>query len=520
MLVSVGGPRHCRRRGVSGILSALILFALVFTVGFSFFVNVNNGNQMVDQANANRLAASHSQSLENLTLAPALTGSTLTLRVHNIGGVSSTIVAAFVTNQTGRMYTSPSTGSPYMTRHTDLSIDLPLTLTVGEDTAQMTGCLAGNCNIAFNSTTYVKGRSVLLSVLTQYGNVFSAAYPLTTVTEVTNSTLNVTNQTNIIYCLDCQTSSIGGGSTLDATITATPSPVQTGATITATVQFWDSSSDFDISGVNVTITAMRSGSASVTPIGGNCGGVFSAPKESGGVPNYKSCTATFTANAGYPGGTVVFGVAVVGCYQDGSHDNCPAGAPTGAVVSAAAASNPVQIGNILTFGPWSINFNYFEYTAKQQQTRSPAGVIPDSYTYVAFYINLTNTYTAPLRILDYSYLQFISPGTEVDQYIVNSTSYGGSTPTITAANSCTDSPPLAPTGTGCATVNPGQSVIIEFAGKSTASSGSNWGWGTSYSGGTNVGNTAQIIIAYALQTSPGVYSIYAQNIPFESVFIE
>jgi hypothetical protein len=513
-----------RRRAVAGILAALILFAMLLTVGISYFLLINSSQQAADEAAATRQSSAHGLSQEQLSLTPVLSGSTITLDVANSGGVSSTIVAAYVTSQSGLIF-SATDGKSYFTGTPDLTYSLPLSLNVGESTTQMAGCAAAGCNLVFQSYTYTSG-TVLLSVLTQDGNVFSTQYPssfLTTITDIsgitsvlsTTETLSdivtssvttyVTSDTTTISCYACTTTAVAGGNILVVTITASPSPVQTGQTITDSVTVWDYSA-YQATGVTVTVGSEESGTGSVTATGGTCATSLTISAESS-----KSCTATYSADAGGGGGTAVFNAYAVGCIQTGTNVNCITGTT---IQSATSTSNPVQIGNLVSVGPWALDFNYFDYTAVGHTTPSAAAIISGSDDYVGLQVNVTNTYNAPLTLLDYSYLQFISPGSDVNEFIVSSFSYSG-TPSFTQYT-CTDSPPSAPTGT-CTTVQPGHSVILDFAASSYGTN--SWDWSTSDPGGDNVGCTVQIILAYSLQSGTS-YQIYAQNVPFQSVFIQ
>lgn len=530
-------PKLVKRRAITSILAALILFAMIFSVGLAYFTAVNSNQALNNAAAAERQSSANGLGQEKLSLVPTVCGTNLCLEVANSGGSSSTIVAAFITTQSGSLWQA-SDGKVYLTSPTDLSIggsstlELPLSLSVGQNTSLMS-CSTYGCDLIFSSYTYTTGSTILLSVLTKDGNVFSVQYPpsLTTATEisdvtsdittvesltdtVTSSVTNiVTDTTTTIGCYACSDTAIAGGDTLVVTIVGTPSPVQTGGTIDVEVTVSDYSS-YAANDVSVTLSYDEVGTATLGTQGGTCGSSLSVSADSS-----TSCTATFVANSNAFGGTVVFQGYVVGCVQTGSSTTCSAGTgggPGTTITSATSSSNPVQVGSLLSVGPWSPNFNYFKYTAANEHTETNAAIIPDTATYVTIYVQVTNTYNSTLDLLDYSYAQFISPGSDVDAYIVSGVSYSGSTGTITAT-SCTDTPPSAPTGT-CVAVAPGSTVTVEFAASSAG--GTTWEWGNADQGGTNIGTTVQIVMAFSYQTSSGSYAIGAQNIPFQSVYVQ
>jgi flagellin-like protein len=68
-----------RKRAVSGILAAVILFAMLFTVGTGFFLFANTQNNFYDQALSARNTAQKNQLSESLAL------NTIPLTDGNIG---------------------------------------------------------------------------------------------------------------------------------------------------------------------------------------------------------------------------------------------------------------------------------------------------------------------------------------------------------------------------------------------------------------------------------------------------
>ena len=57
-----------RRKAVSGIVAAIILFAAIFTTGATLFLFVNSSNQLASQASANAANAQLEASQEKLLI--------------------------------------------------------------------------------------------------------------------------------------------------------------------------------------------------------------------------------------------------------------------------------------------------------------------------------------------------------------------------------------------------------------------------------------------------------------------
>ena len=359
--------------------------------------------------------------------------------------------------------------------------------------ASVTGCDIG---ISKSSFLYTPHSTVLVSVLTSLGNVFSIPYPTPSLNTLKNvivinqnqfnqeninqNQVDIVNQSETIGCSQCNFFLVAGGNILVTQITATPSPVANGKTINVTATVWDYSS-YSAVDANVTLKSVYTGAASVLPDISASGERCGAKEASIAQEGFYVFTCTFTAQvSGTSYGFVSFIGSAQACAQTGNTTTCSGGV---LVTSATVVSNPVQVGNAISFGPWQSNYYFFTYTAKSQTTQSPAAAVASSDHYVAFYVKLVNTYTEPLTILDGSYLQFVSPGTDVSEYMVNGSAIKyTATPTFTA-NGRSDSPPVAPvdsvSGENCLTVDPGDSTTLLFAAASSGSGTWEWGSGTS-----------------------------------------
>lgn len=534
---------HRRRRAVSGIIGAVVLFALVFTAGAGFFITVNNYRHSVDVVNAGRESFVQQASSENLAMVARLSKSAdpwgnksdLFLSIANAGGVSSTVVGVFVSAPNGSIVSTSTVHPPshFLSAYGDLNLSLPLTLVPGTNASQLRGCVKGSdasgCDIGISHASFIYANGTyVVSVLTSLGNVFSVEYPAPHFTTLKNfyivqpssESLEVVDQslvnqylldeTGVVGCYGCFTNVAAGGNILVTLIMAGPSPVQDDNSINviATVSNY---SPYGATEVAVSLNTLYSGPVSVSPSAPS-GSPVSCPPTTGGTTTSIAAGASATFECSFvavanPGpGTVTFAGTASGTVD---------GAP---VSSSVASSNPVQIGSIVMIGLWQPNYYYFDYTAgapSSQHTPSPASVIPHSDSYVALDVEVTNIYNEPLTLLDGSYIQFVSPGTDIDEYIVQSVQYTGTTGTITQYGCTTSS------GPSCIVVQPGQSVDLVFAACGAGSATWQWQSGPNLCGGTigyPIGNSVDIILEYAFQTSYGV-NLYAENIPFQSVFI-
>ena len=542
------------------MLGAVILFALIFTAGAGAFEFVNQYKHNVDVTDASRMAFLQQAHSENLTMYVSLSTSPdpwsqtgdLYVSVSNTGGTPSTIVGVFVSAPNGSI-TSNSMVNP--TSHFlslegtelqkgDLNLTLPITLGLGVSTSQLKGCVAGRtgCDVGISKSSFnYNGGTVVVSILTSLGNVFSLEYPTPRFLTVKNMfTVNPTlesynivdqslinqfllSQSGVVGCYGCLTDEAAGGNILVTLITASPSPVQDGGTISVIATVWNYS-PYPATGVGVTLSPYYTGSATVQ-YGGvtvSSGSVVSCGSSTGIASQGSAVfSCSFIARSGGATGTVTFAGSALGCITTGTTTTCSNGATAS---SSIASSNAVQVGSTASLGLWQLSYYYFTYTDYQHQTQLPASIVAHTDTYVAYYVQVTNIYNATMDLLDGSYMQFVSPGSEVNAYIVqpgvpvtSTINYGTK---VFTAYGCTDAPPSAPTdsvsGSSCIAVSPGQTVTLVFA--ASGAGLSTWGWGSSYSGGSNVGTTVDIILEYALLSS-GAYSLHAENIPYQSVFI-
>ena len=489
-----------KRRGISGIFVALILFALLFTVGANYFAFVNTANISTYQANAARQDALLQGRQEKLAIGVSLSGaSTLVVSASNLGGVTTSIASIYLTDTTGKTINPPGVMGQASTNFS--AAQWPLTLNVGAQSSAVSGCVAGKtgCNIALTAYSYVSG-NLFVKVVTGRGNTFSAQYPPMVATSIGSNALVVTMNayptpplTQVFTCTGCITLLVtvyNFASTPVSSVALSPNPPNSQLTGTATVS------------------------------GGNCGpatpsSTIPGYSGSGAAPSI-TFTCTWNAQTGAVGGFASFS----GYAQ---------GTLSGVLISSAlAVSNIIQIGgssNVTTQGAFSVNFFFLKSSSCQN---APAGVIgsysyashcntsptpmppaslgnlPGAATisagsnyYVAFYVQITNNYPATLEILPYTFLQLDAShpppvvGNETDFWLAGDVPTYNSTlhyypnycfaagcaanklPTLTAyaGNEVT----CASTPTNCIEVGYGKSVTLTLA--ACGYGATNWDWG-------------------------------------------
>jgi len=489
----VGG----RRRGVAGLIMAALLFAIIFTAGLSYLLFQSQADRSSYSANALALQAGRLASSEQIAFCaesvsgspPATscrspnTGSALTVTVNDTGGFPVSVVSWFVKNNATGIIVSP----PGV-----VQLASPVNLDVGSSTS-----------FPLTGYSYTSGL-VLVSLVTSRGSVFTVQYPLSaTVTKTIQSstTTTVTGPGS------------GGGNSLVVVMSALPFQAFSGVTITDNVTLFNYSNVLLTGATLVPAqpTYNLTGTAGLTPTG--CSAAYTPPHQvpdpTGTIPAWSgSGTAphiyflcTYTASTGQVGGLASFS------------GGAKAVQGTNTIYSAQATSNLVQIGGLTNpnaQGAFVSNFFFFKYSSCTQISPScktnfvsPPNVnnflqsdiiSAGSNYYVAFYLSITNTYSKPLPLLQYTFEQFeAGDGNESDWWLV------GTTPTMTSGTyypnyPASGTPTLTaypmdcgavnsnnvPTDSNCIYVNPGQTVTITLA--ACGPSVSKWDWGSSQYG--------------------------------------
>jgi hypothetical protein len=503
-----------KRPGISGILAAVILFAMLFVSGMGYLLFVNQSDLSVSQANAGRQNAQLLAGKEILFPKVVLSGaSTLVVSANNTGGTTVTISYIYVENNTGRLVNPPGFMGP--SGGTNATAVWPISLSIGQSTQSLKGCVAGKtgCNIALTGYTFV-GSPVTVEIVTSSGNTFGIQYPPPATQSAQGDALVVK-----MVVTPPQTLSCTAPSCITNTVTVynyAPAPVSSVVLTPATP------------------TASVTGTATV--FGGSCSAAVPSTTIPGyagvGNPSSITFTCTYSAQTGSVGGLASFWGSATGVLNGG-----PAS-------SAEAVSNSVQIGgssNVPTQGAFAANYFFLKfsactngpsgplgsYTYASACTTNPVSMPPASVSalangnyisgigdyYVAYYAQVTNNFNATLPIIDNSYL-FMDPGisTEAYSFLVGTATnpqvpyypnycsgvgcLANKLPILTGyaatAATCAESAPLynPPPPTTCIDVAPGQTVTLTFA--SCGFGSSNWVWGgTAYA--TKLDNSAGCI---------------------------
>lgn len=518
------------RKAIAGVLATIIVLAAVFAIGVGFMVYQSQTTLSATLANNNRESSIQQASLEKLSLSPSLSGSTLTVGVTNRGGVSTTIVDAFVSNSNGVLQ------SPGM-----ISNPCPqATLNIGS---------AGSCPLS--GYTYTTG-SVFLSVVTARGNTFTVEYPPTTSTSTVTVTTSTVSTSALPYV------GIGSNALVIDMVASPPVAFTCTGCVTDTVTLYNYQSSGPLTNV-----ALNPNPPTYTLCTGNVPGctatlipptACSGPYYSNGAPDsndsihaysgsgvaysiYYVCT--YGANTGVVGGFATFS----------GQANAMLGSTP--IASALATSNAIKIGgsaNVLNQGPFSANFFFFHYSActstntpcttnpgfsaSPSGSDLPTGTLPNGYIisgnsyYVAYYIQVTNNFNTTIPILQYTFFQTDSTlGSDADFFIVgpasNSTFYSlptnansptpayypfytssSSTPSLQqytgSASAC--NPKHGGTITNCIDVNPGKTVTLTLA---ACNYGSNsWDWYSEANGANHGGGSISCTINGATTNSP------------------
>lgn len=554
-----------RRNGIAGVIAAALIFGMIFTAGIGYYVYENQVYILNSQAVVNKDAANLQASQERLGLVVSevhhgQNNDSLSLAVYNVGGVSATMTAVFVTASpavTGKML-SKYAGSPYLVGEPALNVTLPLSFAVGASTK------ATGHNIMISSAAYnYAGATVYVNVLTLLGNVFTVQYPpppattsiVTTGSTATTSTTTTTTVTastasTISHWTTLTTSSgsvqgfVVGTNSMIVSMEACPGSSPFGTSCVVAPAVYQGQEVILKVGVtnyaaadmttHVVFQAVGTNGASVTvsspaPCTGGKTANYTIPADTG-TPTTYTFTCTFSANTGSTGGTVTFIGYAVGSYTG----------PLGviAITSAEASSNMLQLGNPASgiTGPWALNYYSYNYASAEHTTFSDAATMSASGNHeVIFQVKVTNTANASMTVLKYSYLQFFRTQQEMDYYLITPvTTY---TTSISAYN-CVSNAPSAPSGSSCAVgvVAVGGTTTLSFAACSPGTA--YWLWYRTGGGltssdpgystcnpNTNGFNAPEGVVGLAVV----VYSVYnsnsakwytfSQTLPFQGSYI-
>lgn len=147
---------------MAGIVASVFMFAMLFTVGASYFLFVNQNNLLYSQAVSARGAVSDGQQTESLAIVGASnpSSSVIYFTAQNLGAATASVTAFFVSDSSGNVlaFCQAGTGGSCPT--------LPFSVNQGATSTSLS-----------TGVTYTSPNTYTISVVTQLGNVFTATYP-------------------------------------------------------------------------------------------------------------------------------------------------------------------------------------------------------------------------------------------------------------------------------------------------------------------------------------------------------
>ncbi|MEM2883178.1 MAG: hypothetical protein QXY08_01185, partial [Nitrososphaerales archaeon] len=147
------------KRGVSGIVAAAMLFTMLFTVGTTYLIAVNQINKLYVRAHVENSAQAQDILKEKLELMVDFVNDQMRVVVTNKGVISSAVVALTVRNKEGQIL------AYYNTSSTSIAPKLPIFLNpLASETI--------NTDVVYSSATQYQ-----VKLLTERGNIYSATYP-------------------------------------------------------------------------------------------------------------------------------------------------------------------------------------------------------------------------------------------------------------------------------------------------------------------------------------------------------
>lgn len=174
-----------RRRAISGVIGAVLLFAMIGTVGSSYFLFINNTNNLVNQALTNINNQQVNRIQEIAIINTALVGASSThigYYLNNTGGVNINITSSLLIDPSGNIAKCYiyEKSAPTMCANTVAPLQtpsLPLIATVGKSLPPFGSGSNGWVDTGF---TYASG-TYTLKLTTARGSVFTQTYPPTPV---------------------------------------------------------------------------------------------------------------------------------------------------------------------------------------------------------------------------------------------------------------------------------------------------------------------------------------------------
>lgn len=158
-------PFQGQKRATAGIIAAVILFTMLFTVGSGFFVFVNSQNQLYVKSLASRTTGVQDSIYESLSVTAILQSGNIKFYANNTGSLPVNITAAFVLDSSGNVLKCLGAGIPSGSACYYSTTALSAVVNVGKASSTID-----------TGYTYVSGTDVV-KVLTARGNTFTGQYP-------------------------------------------------------------------------------------------------------------------------------------------------------------------------------------------------------------------------------------------------------------------------------------------------------------------------------------------------------
>jgi hypothetical protein len=154
-----------RRKAVAGIVASILLFSMLFTVGASYFLFVNNANFQYVQSLLSRSNSVRGPLGENLIVTSSLVSGHIAFYVNITGGSNVNMTVVMVLDSGGTVLKCDGKGLPGSAGCSNTTPALPIAVNAGK----------GSTTID-TGYTYVSGTDTI-KILTARGSSFTGTYP-------------------------------------------------------------------------------------------------------------------------------------------------------------------------------------------------------------------------------------------------------------------------------------------------------------------------------------------------------
>ncbi len=151
-------------KAIAGVIAAVILFAMIFSIGAAYLLFVNSTNLLYGKALVGRSTAFQSVLYEQLLVATLLMNNHVAFYVNNTGGVNANITDIYVLGPSGSVLRCDGRGLQSPCANSTPA--LPIIVNVGKGSPTI------DTGYTYGSGTYT------VELVTERGGTFSATYPL------------------------------------------------------------------------------------------------------------------------------------------------------------------------------------------------------------------------------------------------------------------------------------------------------------------------------------------------------